>query len=538
MKNTKHSKRSESSRLFGLIVSMILFLGILLVNAGANAQTATQVIASSSGVPGGAYSPSIASFVSSTSQKTIVTAYTYNTGTGSSYNRKVGISRSTDAGTTWAVVPSSTGPGTIFWTMSGSSGSGALANVDDAQVVSMGGNNLVLVVRAWSASSSTIFGNNGNNYKGQPGTIFTQSGIYLCVSTDAGRTWGYYTNSNSTPPAFVQGTWCKIDQNDDYSNLDNTLHEYRTFEYPRIACRPEFDTKGYIVWERRNYIATNNLMKFGYEIGTGIAGLHPDDIGICCFNATSTSSPIGTPYLNYNSRVQGNPAIPEYATAFLTSSIHGSGAPYNWNGLQRPSVAIAPDGRLWLGLYECAYYLSDQDPDDEDYVWSGDHNLPTQFLIASGTCGIQYYGSSGAGTPLYANFGAFDASVVASKPLAGMYSIERGYTYLRDLNTQYESGLDGGGIAIINNFTQNADFDIDAAAGPSVQVVCDQPLSCNPTYHVGFLYLYGSPSPYSLVDGINVNGWGTTDGTQYTTPVTHLGFLTRIESKTFDFFQF
>ena len=426
------------------------------------------------------FSPSITSFASGSS-KYLVSAYVYKSGN----TRTVGISRSTNGGNNWTRNKSN-GSQITLPTLKfdpNNSSSATLANLDDPQILSLGGDNLVLVVRAWSSNTDYI---KGEAYQEQPGTIFVQSGIYLCVSTDAGETWGYWGGSGGS--TFDNTKWACIDRNSDFSSSNLT-----TLEYPRIAFRDGFDTKGYITWEKKTYEENTNLInQSGYKIS--YLGNTPGTmIGICAFNGNSSILPSGKIYPTNSA---GSTNMVYFDGQSLNISEDGQedvnadeGRANQPPGRERASVAISPDQKIWLGYYSATYIEDDEDCDDNDQVWHGNQSPLAYYFIATGTCNI--VGS----TNKYAQFNNFFARAVDRKPVPGYWNIKRGYLYLKDFNTErYDNSSCGGGEFPNNppiSFQTNEDFDVDVAQGPCVQIACDQPLTCVPKYHVGYFYIYG-----------------------------------------------
>lgn len=466
-----------------LFLCCMIVASIFLVRTSI-AQPAPTTISTDAGVAN-AFSPSITSFMIG-SQENLVCAYTFK---NSATTRTVGISRSADGGGHWS---RNTNGGTTItlptlkWDPADNS-SETLLNMDEAQVISIGGDNLVLVVRAWSSTAANIKGQEA--YQEQPGTIYVKSGIYLCLSLDRGQTWGYW-GTGSTP----ESKWLCIDRNTNYTATD----QFTTLEYPRIAFRGGYDNKGYVTWNKKIFKTLTNLLGVdGYKIPYGEDGETTPGIlmGIAVFNGTNTSDPsvrIGSVYFSDGG---GSSFARYFSNDFSTSGYDGTSWDHTYPntspGRERPSVAIAPDKRVWLAWYEASYYdYVDGDCDDNDMVWAGNRSPLAYFLIGSTDCNIGVNG-----TIHYASFSNKYAQVIDQKAIPGYWDNKRGYCYLKDFNNSYYDNSN-----CINNtdtynpipFSTNTDFDFDAAQGPSIQIVSDQPLTCTPSYRVGYLYVYGN----------------------------------------------
>ncbi len=264
-------------------------------------------------------------------------------------------------------------------------------------------------------------------------TLYTSVGIYYAHSTNGGVSW-----SGWTPLEDLTTQLTTIVQSGTYYTVD----------HPRIAFRRDYgdwvnDVPGCITWERRQFTISNN----GYENYFASSSIHTW-IGMRFYqDGTIYAAGTGGNYPALNSAT--NP--------------------------QRPSLAISPDGGLWLAYYTVA---------------SGDWNTTAQasYYVQRGSVSL-------SGSPITATvtFSSSDKQIVASTSdasggadaiLPGYYDQYRGYFFSEE-----------GQIY--------PDFDAEFAQGPQIQVAVNNVYQCQPSYSVGFVYTYAQQHNQAYADQIN-----------------------------------
>jgi hypothetical protein len=352
-----------------------------------------------SNIVGSAFSPCIAAF-SNSGTRTLVAAYTY-VKTGNT-NRTVAISTSTDAGSTWTVQTPSGSP-LPFPNYGGGS---ALDNMDEAQIIWCGGNNLMLVVRAWSGANVE-----GARFQEQAnGSVYTKVGIYQCVSTDGGTTWGVVTSGS------LAAGWLACEENNGSHTTLECPHiafrwNYGIYAYPYQEAHTDDQNSAHIIWTKKVFSSAPNwtgvTCTIGHqEIPVDDASNFGNFTGIGCSHPT------------------------------LTTGSYGSGP-------ERASVAIAPNGDVWVGYYTVNY---------NSFLNTTPGALAHYFV---------YNITGGAGKEVSStNF-----------TLPGTPDNRRGYVYSDDFTDAWGNNT------------------WDLAQGPSIEIVCrDAQFNCHPDYQIGLAY--------------------------------------------------
>ncbi len=516
---------------------VLLSMGFLLASVlGLKAQT---TITNSAG--GNGFSPSSTSFVSG-GNNYVVTAYTY---LATSPNcRQIAISVSTNGGNSWSAgeppMSSTTGiplPAPTFTPPGGSSflSNGDVINLDDAQILTLGGDNLILVVRGWCTNTSQNECLGPNPYQDQPGTVFLKSGIFAIFSTDGGVHWGTPTSSG------LSAQWQTLDAIDASAATGQPI----TLEYPRVAYRQGFADRGYISWVKKVFstsplLWSDNPITLDYEDLGYTSPVYPNygnsdrvvtysnppltKFGFASFNVTDLATtgtfgvstgfgPLGKlipPYANSN----------QYVAKYDQPNVAGSGLGDIQTLYDCPSIAISPDGLLWVGWYALALWSTvdqDGDADDENwYPWTGAANPPAYYCLAAYQTSSTDDGMSSKSLYLPGSTGISEDGVIVDQQSApGLLGVERGYLYLQDENTsQWSEDAPG-----------NPDFDLNVEQGPSIQVISPNASACDAQYEVGFLYAYNP---------LNIDGPEDLDpidrATDHSKVQTNLGFFSAFVS--------
>lgn len=376
---------------------------------------------------GSAFSPSVVSWVDNAGHVCLATAYTYVPVSPNNHVRQLAVSTSSDGGATWSA-------GTVTAPKWGSENT-PLGNVDDAQLVSVGQYNLVMVVRAWSSSTSDMA---GAAYLEQPKSIFKKCGIYLCSSTDGGVSWGGW----SAVAELSSASGCA------------------TLENPRIAFRRDYyfvagedhliDLVGYITWERKVYTVDGTSGNEKYHVDINSAHSLYTAIGIAAFNAHGGQVALIT--------TEGN--TPKYLD-------------FGGIGPERPSVAIAPDNTFWLSFYTISYPSTPGSVSEEHYV--------LKIFLAKGYCTVSN------GSASFSVGSKAEVEPTISKVTVGNYDFNRGQMSM--------GNRDDGGMstpsALDPTARADADFCIDLMSGPSVQTVSNykSESDCDYRYWVGVAFV-------------------------------------------------
>ncbi len=429
------------------VFALLLGLSSILVRSRVNAQ-----------VNSDAFSPSVTSFKGTDGHSYVVTAYAYSSNGGGS--RMVGIQRSTDAGQSWMTYNNS--PFTFNPPIGGSTAD----NIDDPQVLSIGGDNLILVVRAWKHYGSTDY---GATWGDMSYTIPTTCGIFLALSTNDGANWGYYNNGTWT-----EGKWMTIGT----SASDGSIN---TVEYPRIAYRKGFNDNGYIVWEKKSWVseASVTLTNLGGQAGSDGKSSHTaaftnapglwtssSSVSVACFNVAGTDAPVGWVRKDGSGTVITKP----FANSGSLANNHFSPGP------ESPSVAIAPDGEIWIAFQRICYAGYDEYYDqNQTGFWTPDPN----------GAGVMSWFVNGRSQPdafIYVTEGTFDPAAgftfeteqqLYRDEIVGYYNCSRGYLYDKDATSSHNAMWDGA-----------------ITGGPSIQVACLDPRECCPMYSVGLVDVF------------------------------------------------
>jgi hypothetical protein len=392
------------------------------------------------------FSPSIAAYESS--GKKLLCAYTF---INTSKNRTIAFTRSTDDGVTYSTITASLRTPTGYNCF------------DDPQLISIGGSKIICIVRAFSSTSGII----GRETSELTGSIPLESSILLYLSNDGGNTWGYY---NGTGGAFdsLTSPYCILDYHAGAPTTDLT-----TLEWPRIAYRQGFDTKGYIVWTKKTWSATEWVSDNELRVSSS-------QIGIATFSATSDAS---------SSTTDGKVFINGTGSdKFYYLSISGTNTMTDsWYtpGPERASVAVSPDSGIWLSYMKITY----KDDEDGGQTWDGTLSpaMSVELVKLSSTIPSANHIAYTLGSP----------QIVSNTVRAsGLYDKNRGFFYHPDFTDP-------------DNVSPSV---IDIASGPSVQVAMNDPLSCR-SYNVGLLFL----------DGQDYEG-GTLTGMSATSPINRLWF--------------
>jgi hypothetical protein len=342
-----------------------------------------------------------------------------------SSGNKIHVTTSTDDGVTWA------SPGVTLPIPSG------MDNMDDPQILADdNGNNVTLVARGYLESTAE-----GQRYDwsvSPPGatgvgqTLFKTSGIYFIHSSNAGSTW--------------PTSWTAV--------ATETSGSKVTLDHPRIAIRRDYGgwvntVPGCIIWERRTWT------------------LVPDSHGANTFPSSGIATKLGMRF---------------YLNGSLLN-VHGTGDAYTSIGTNtipnamRPSVAISPDGGIWIGYY-C---ISNWSTSKADYYAQKGHVV----LTASGTT----YET----TLTFSSTNSFKITGTTPPTLPGFYDQYRGYFFSEEGQLHHE-------------------FDAELAQGPSIQVAVSNIYQCQPTYKVGIVYSRNDNvvnNPYVDAAATDVNRWIT-----------------------------
>jgi len=394
-----------------------------------------------------AFSPSITSFMNSSGTEIDVAAWV----TTSSHHRSVGISLSTNAGTSWTTV-----------TTSGLTAPTGYDNLDDPEIIAVGGGKLVLVVRAYNSESYTY----GTGYAGTgswltdlPATIFAKSAILLAISTNQGTNWGYYHDeSNPTSATTIDnGKWMTLAASN--TGLINTV------ENPRIAWRQGFDTRGYVVWDSKTWTNSSTItvtdQNGNHTFTNPGLWVSASEVDMACFNASFKGD-----NLNSNSVdgwVFGTPYDPSSPfTSSFTTPKHFCPGP------EAPSVSVSPDGEAWITYHQVAYggwdvYTPNIWTEDDEAVPG--QREPDAFI----------YISQGRFNPASNTFNFETPAEYMHDELLGFYNGARGYLYAKDLNSP----------------PSLSQWDGQLVQGPQIQVACANPRGCSPSYTVGIVQAFG-----------------------------------------------
>lgn len=404
------------------------------INSYADGITLASVNENYTGGQTPAYSPSITSFThTGSSNEWLVAAYVYKKDAS---HRTVGFARSEDGGASWSELKvNSTTPVTLPVPKVGSLN---CTNLDEPQIVSIGGDTIVCVVRGWVDDNSAS--NTGHKFQEQAHSIYTRSGIFIYVSRDAGATWGYWNPNNNNYTLTGQYNFGKVITCED---------DLTTVEHPRIAFRKGFDNKGYVVWQKKQWTLE----------GTNKYRVSNSEVGVRTFRATSYPS---------DGRLFGYNSILD---VYFDFGVNGS----TFKGPEKPSVAISPDKQLWIGCYAPDYEPlvgSVVDPD----VKNGRKSPIAEWYLVNGKCTLNSpTDNSGSASFNFDN----NTKLVAKAYVQGLYDAYRGYFYGYDSSAHDLSGSNSRGDIV------------DLASGPSVQVAVKDPDNCN-TYHVGYLFAGGN----------------------------------------------
>ena len=412
------------------------------------------------------FSPSVTSYteiVSNVAKKRLICAYTY---INTSQKRTIGFARwtntSTDHGGSWSVYGGSLTMPT------------SCTSMDDPQIMSIGGTKLICVVRAYGTSTMV-----GSGISELSHSVPLYTAIVLYVSEDGGNSWGYYNGSNTfsttTGPKF-----CIISD-----TTGNATGGITTLEYPRIAFRKGFDTKGFIVWTKKrwdNAIYNNTSTPEELRLGDS-------KIGIASFSASvnadngNTASPInqvnskdGKVYSINTGGVVKN---------FRYLNISGIGA-FSDNlfspGPERASVAISPDAQAWISYMKVIYNDASTSgvaggtvaPNAEIEIANITSSIISTASVDSISLSIMDASNTTMNTENIKEYG--HSGIVA----CGVYDKKRGFLYHPDFPASDPEGV----------HTETSTSLVDIASGPSIQVAMDDPLSCK-AYFVGILFADG-----------------------------------------------
>lgn len=396
------------------------------------------------GVGHDAFSPSITSFRASDGNEWVVTAYSKGTTSHTvELDRKGGSTSDTRTLTPPSVA------------------AGACDNMDDAQVIAIGGDKLVLVVRAWLANSNDA-GVSLNTYTDLPHTIYTQSGIFLCVSTDKGYTWGYYHDDGS----WNAGAWKTLK----LGTTGGGGVTVSTVEYPRIAYRRGYDNKGYVVWGEKTWTTASTVHAVCGTASVDYTNPAPGT-GWCVSSCTVGIVSFSTSEFGDNSSSKadgwvfsdgsGNP----YAGSF-------SGQDHFCPGPEEPSIAIAPSGTFWVAYQQVGYNGWDANTDNVFYDEGGG------VLAGYQQADAFIYVATGRFEPSTGTFSLETPVLFHRDEISGFYDASRGYLYNTCLDAG--SGTTWGGYA---------------GFGPSIQVVNSNQrewcgCACTMDYTVGLVHAF------------------------------------------------
>jgi hypothetical protein len=456
--------KTKTSLLAAFSISLcILLLSLLAGNAGAQYPLATNLTIPptyTDGAPNSpGFSPTAVSFTNSTPNKEILCAYVYRLPANDAVHpgkRTIGFSSSVNNGESWQVVNYPAPNNALALRLTYPNG---FTDLDDPQIVSLGGQTLALVIRAYTDEVNGI-DCIGTGINGQTGSILMSSGIFLYISQDGGNTWGYFSGNNTTITASAP---LQIDQ--------HSGNDFTTLEHPRVTFRPGFDTKGYIVWQKKTWDHLNG--PFGDNDNTMFRVLS-SKIGIKAFS-------VGVTNIRPDGKIYNRPSTvaDDYLNTINSNGFGGSGNfgdnLYN-PGPERPSVASAPDSSIWVGFYKVTYR-----DNNSTGIWDGSICPNATWLL-----------TRGKGTVSSTDFNtcsfSFDTPTAIDNdmPAYGVYQAKRGYLYSPDYPYDFTDVNN-------NNTVTVSKHGADLAEGPSVQVAVKDPLSCH-TFHVGVAVVVGDNS--------------------------------------------
>ena len=393
----KYLKTSETRReLFvHCLIATILFMLVAFFAEGVKAQDPTPVTVPAAGNETDARSPSITSLVGTNN---LVCAYVVT----ENNLPRVHVATSTNDGSTWTDNGAPDNDNVPSFITKNSAGC-----LDDPQIVAISQYDLTLVAHGYDQDSyKGAYAGDGSYVNLR--TLFTTAGIYYTHSTNGGVTWTAWKPIFETPGG---------------ANLE-------TVDHPRMALRRDYadwvnDVPACVVWEQRSFSQNSDGTIAGSNITT--------KIGMAFFNDGSIYSPGGT---NYYSGIE------------TESSLDAGQQP------ERPSVAVAPDGQIWLSYYTIS---------DWSQGTNGDDAHDAHFYVQSGT--VAFAGSNATPSFTTTNLN----QIVSGEIPIGNYDPNRGYFF------NGESGL-------------HSDFNVEFDQGPSVQVAISNIYQCVPTYTVGLAY--------------------------------------------------
>ncbi len=296
------------------------------------------------------------------------------------------------------------------------------ACLDQPQVIADGYTDVTLIAHGYDQSTYKGAYSSDGTYP----TLFTTAGIYYSHSTDGGVTWT---------------AWQKIWQ---------TSGSYITVDHPRVALRRDYgdwvnDVPLCVVWEQRSW----NMD------GTTIP-------------STSIVTKIGMAFFSDGSLYPPGAGGTDYYTG-INTGVTGGYYP------MRPSVAISPDGQIWLSYYA----VTDM---------SSTYPHTANYYVQSGSVSIS--GSPAKATPSFTTSNI--AEVSSGENLEGDYDPNRGYFFTPESQVY-------------------PDFNDEFDQGPSIQVAVSNIYQCEPTYTVGLAYTHADAhyNIWSDVDHTSpdVNRW-------------------------------
>ncbi len=538
---------------------LLLLAELCIPLSGARSQTTILPVDMPSDIVSGGsgFSPSIASFNDGGTK--LATAYSYKY---ASTKRRVAVSTSTDKGVSWTVSTALTFPH-----YGANTSDNDIDNMDDAQIISCDGPNLVLVVRAWASNSGFC---EGGIAQEQLKSIYKKVGIYLCVSTDGGATWGAPVSG-----IFSAGDWMIVSEN----NPSNFSTDHTTLEWPRIAYRKNAGIISY-PYDRVTSAtgtlspsgsATNfsdmDIVRIGginYQFDASLVNIWANHVQIGATLPISLSNLAAAITLG-----AGSGSAYSFATVtpnpFARASISGSdmlleaiqpGASGNdietntsslpvvfsgatLSGGGRETDQLPPQGPIYVvwtkktftpgsGGYTAvaasigySTFYGNADPASAFGAWAGTYAAPS-LSSTSGTSGPERasvaispdgaawlgyyccnYDISGSAGGPWADFYAYNLKNSTGKKIANHKSLSGSFVSANGYLYSTMGSFFGG--------------QWDLASGPSIQFACDQAqFNCEPDYHFGYAFSSLGASTSSTSTDLGVTtitqklSWGST----------------------------